>query len=105
MFSLADHATQAHALLTKEQEREHLQLLLARSTVHLEDHKGKLSSGCQFCAVRATDAIECHTQRENEAHQFLAQQDAGYVMESIRAVRNALGSEAPAWMFKEEYLR
>ena len=106
MFSsLADHATKPQALLTKEQEREHLQLLISRMTVHLADHNAKFFGGCQFCAARATDAIECHTCREDEAHQFLALQDSGYIMESIRAVRNALGRDAPTWMFKEEYLR
>lgn len=104
MSSLADQAIKPHALLTRQQEHEQSMLLLARVTVHREDHQGRFVAGCMFCMVRATDCIEAQNMREAEAQAFLAQQDRSFVLESIRHLRNALGSEAPTWMFKAGYM-
>lgn len=108
MFSsLADPAKTTmtpQALLTKEQEREHIQLLLSRVTVHQADHANRSFDGCMFCTVRALMAIESNAPTKDKALQFVSRQDRGFVLESIRQIRNGWGAEAPRWMFKEEYL-
>lgn len=104
--TLAGNATNARPAALQDVNAETQELRLSRALTHNSDHAKVFVQTCMFCAARAVNAIEKHNERQETAQTFLATlPDQGFVLDSIRYVRTALGNDAPAWMFKPEYLR
>lgn len=73
--------------------------------IHTEAHEKVLTVGCPYCTCRAINAIEGNSLRTDVATAFLDKVGTPAVLEDVRELRAALGNDAFAWMFKQEWMR
>lgn len=87
----------------REKQTEYMNKLFPIVIKHNEEKHG-LDVGCMMCTVKALTAIEDGNRIEKQAKSFLARLGKKKAHEHLAEMRISLGQDAPAWMFKEEYL-